>query len=164
VLLFLPGFPCLSLARGPSLPFPHISTGNHGDRQNARGYRPYPRSSAPKSLGKNESTKNIDTAFVTAQFTRYGLTIKDPFHETSAIFLAAGFQAWLAYFVAHCDVQASTRRTLGAFDGLPPQERTHTANRIASVECHDTVREAIRGFLDRPYMRCKETVLHLFCS
>ncbi|KAF4455915.1 hypothetical protein F53441_1852 [Fusarium austroafricanum] len=65
--------------------------------------------------------------------------------ETEQIFLEAGFQAWLAYFLTnrkqayHRVGQKSSHQTLEAFHRLSTDDRTKVAATIAGIKCHETV-------------------------
>ncbi|KAM6508371.1 hypothetical protein FALCPG4_018240 [Fusarium falciforme] len=73
--------------------------------------------------------------------------------ETEAIFLQAGFQAWLAYFLTdhyqgqHYIGQQVTRETVEAFRHLSREDRTKVAKELAGFKCHETVEEAIEKLM-----------------
>jgi hypothetical protein len=69
---------------------------------------------------------------------------------TSQIFLDAGFQAWVAYFVvkpgsANADRQSARRRLFGSLDARSVQERAGLARRVNAVAAHPTVAKLIQS-------------------
>ncbi|KAI3571159.1 hypothetical protein IWW34DRAFT_796111 [Fusarium oxysporum f. sp. albedinis] len=70
--------------------------------------------------------------------------------ETERIFLKAGFQAWLAYFLTnrnqayHHVGQTSSHQTLEAFHRLSADDRAKVATRVAGIKCHETVNQLLQ--------------------
>jgi hypothetical protein len=69
---------------------------------------------------------------------------------TSQIFLDAGFQAWVAYFVvkpgsANADGQSARRRLFDSLDARSVQERAGLASRVNAVAAHPTVAKLIQS-------------------
>lgn len=73
--------------------------------------------------------------------------------ETQQIFLGAGFQAWLAYFLAtgnqgrHYSGQSLDNQTFDTFDCLSRADRAVVAKTVALIECHPTVDKAITALM-----------------
>jgi hypothetical protein len=69
---------------------------------------------------------------------------------TSQIFLDAGFQAWVAYFVvkpgsANADGESARRRLFDSLDARSVQERAGLASRVNAVAAHPTVAKLIQS-------------------
>ncbi|RTE70388.1 hypothetical protein BHE90_015219 [Fusarium euwallaceae] len=73
--------------------------------------------------------------------------------ETEAIFLRAGFQAWLAYFLTdhyrgrHYTGQQVALQTVEAFRHLSREDRTKVAKELAGFKCHETVEQEIKKLM-----------------
>lgn len=73
-----------------------------------------------------------------------------PDHNTPRIFLDAGFQAWVAYFVvkpgtANVSGQSARRQKFTALDILSVKERANLAKRVNDVPAHPTVTNRVQS-------------------
>jgi hypothetical protein len=102
--------------------------------------------------------KGVDKA-LEATRSKKPLSAKDC---TQQIFLSAGLQAWLAYFLAnhgrglHYQGQAAEVKTINAFDLLSEDQRRGVAIVIAEIEVHDSIAVVINGLSMPPAKRRRE--------
>jgi hypothetical protein len=102
--------------------------------------------------------KGILTPFLTSEWARqktpYGITAalkaarSQPDDHTEQIFLKAGFQAWVAYYLAkhrsgNYVGRSAALSTIDAFDLLPREQREEVAASIAKIEPPESVADAI---------------------
>ncbi|KAI8710905.1 hypothetical protein NCS52_01519200 [Fusarium sp. LHS14.1] len=116
----------------------------------ARLQQQWPRTKAP--YGLDEALKALQPTL------RGAATNQGEDHrrrlETEVIFLQAGFQAWLAYFLTvhhqgqHYTGQQETRETVEAFRHLSSEDRTKVAKELAGFKCHETVEKAIQKLME----------------
>ncbi|KJZ71575.1 hypothetical protein HIM_09044 [Hirsutella minnesotensis 3608] len=106
--------------------------------------------------GLDEALESVRKPNVTQQETE-----ETRRQDTAAIFLDCGFQAWLAYYLAthlqarHYKGRRFVVETITAFDLLSLEDRTQVAEAVAAIECHATVKNAIRKLMASPKRRRK---------
>lgn len=101
-----------------------------------------------------ESLLHLFSTFLSSQWTlkRFPYKFLDSFEKarsaqnpnTSRIFLDAGFQAWVAYFIvkpgsANANGQSARRQLFASLDSVSAEDRADLAKRVNAVPPHPTV-------------------------